>query len=85
MPTSQHVEQKTSFETLPEHLLAPINGAIVAWKVQTGEHVTEGQVVAIMEAMKMEVQVLAHQSGQIQISANVGTTCQADHVIASIQ
>ena len=85
MPTSQHVDQKTSFETLPEHLLAPINGAIVAWKVQTGEHVTEGQVVAIMEAMKMEVQVLAHQSGQIQISANVGTTCQADHVIASIQ
>jgi acetyl-CoA/propionyl-CoA carboxylase, biotin carboxylase, biotin carboxyl carrier protein len=37
-----------------EHLLAPINGVISAWKVENGEQVAEGQVVAIMEAMKME-------------------------------
>ena len=69
----------------PEHLQAPINGVIIAWKVQTGEQVSAGQVVAIMEAMKMEVQVLAHQDGLIQLLKEVGSTCYADQVIATIQ
>lgn len=67
-----------------EHLLAPINGVISAWKVENGEQVEEGQVVAIMEAMKMEVPVLAHQSGMIQLTALQGTTCHAEHIIGSI-
>ena len=64
-----------------EHLLAPINGVISAWKVENGEQVAEGQVVAIMEAMKMEVPVLAHQSGVIQLTAQQGATCHAEHII----
>ncbi|MHC5169872.1 acetyl/propionyl/methylcrotonyl-CoA carboxylase subunit alpha [Acinetobacter johnsonii] len=67
-----------------EHLLAPINGVISAWKVENGEQVAEGQVVAIMEAMKMEVPVLAHQSGMIQLTTLQGTTCHAEHIIGSI-
>ena len=67
-----------------EHLIAPINGVISAWKVENGEQVVEGQVVAIMEAMKMEVPVLAHQSGMIQLTALQGTTCHAEHIIGSI-
>ena len=67
-----------------EHLLAPINGVISAWKVESGEQVVEGQVVAIMEAMKMEVPVLAHQSGVIQLTAQQGATCHAEHIIGSI-
>ncbi|GAA5004606.1 biotin carboxylase N-terminal domain-containing protein [Acinetobacter puyangensis] len=82
---NSQVEQQQMQETQPEHLLAPINGVISAWKVQHDEHVEEGQVVAIMEAMKMEVQVLAHQAGQIQLIAAQGETCQADQVIANIQ
>ena len=71
-------------EVQPEHLLAPINGVISAWKVQNDEQVQEGQVVAIMEAMKMEVQVLAHRSGKMVIIAEQATTCQADQPIAQI-
>ena len=67
-----------------EHLLAPINGVISAWKVENGEEVAEGQVVAIMEAMKMEVPVLAHQSGVIQLIVQQGVTCHAEHIIGSI-
>lgn len=67
-----------------EHLIAPINGVISAWKVENGEQVAEGQVVAIMEAMKMEVPVLAHQSGVIQLIAQQGVTCHAEHIIGSI-
>ncbi|MCY1162238.1 N5-carboxyaminoimidazole ribonucleotide synthase [compost metagenome] len=71
-------------EVQPEHLLAPINGVISAWKVQNDEQVQEGQVVAIMEAMKMEVQVLAHRSGKMVITAERAATCQADQPIAQI-
>ncbi|MFL1456911.1 acetyl/propionyl/methylcrotonyl-CoA carboxylase subunit alpha [Acinetobacter baumannii] len=83
-PATAAQAQTAEPEVSAEHLLAPINGVISAWKVENGEQVTEGQVVAIMEAMKMEVQVLAHRNGVIQTGAEKGTTCHAETVIASI-
>ncbi len=69
----------------PEHLLAPINGVISAWKVKSGEQVEQGQVVAIMEAMKMEVPVRAHQTGVLDIMMQQGMRCHAEDIIASIR
>ena len=83
VPATQ-AEPLPTQEVQPEHLLAPINGVISAWKVQNDEQVQEGQVVAIMEAMKMEVPVLAHRSGVIQLLAQQGATCHADQPIAQI-
>ena len=84
-PTITAQDQPVTETTVSaEHLLAPINGVISAWKVENGEQVAEGQVVAIMEAMKMEVPVLAHQSGVIQLIAQQGVTCHAEHIIGSI-
>ncbi len=84
-PATAIQAQTAEPEVSAEHLLAPINGVMSAWKVENGEQVTEGQVVAIMEAMKMEVQVLAHRSGVIQISVEKGTTSQADSIIGTIR
>ena len=81
---TSHDQPATETAVSAEHLLAPINGVISAWKVENGEQVAEGQVVAIMEAMKMEVPVLAHQSGVIQLIAQQGVTCHAEHIIGSI-
>lgn len=78
------ISQTTEPEIHAEHLLSPINGVINAWKVENGEAVIEGQVVAIMEAMKMEVQVLAHRNGSIQIVVETGATCHADTIIGTI-
>ncbi|ENW78291.1 hypothetical protein F909_03978 [Acinetobacter sp. ANC 3929] len=75
----------TEPEIRVEHLLAPINGVMSAWKVAQGEQVTEGQVVAIMEAMKMEVPVLAHRSGMMKIEAEQGATYQAESIIGVIE
>lgn len=69
----------------PEHLLAPINGVISTWKVKSGDQVEQGQVVAIMEAMKMEVPVQAHQTGVLDIIMQQGISCHAEDIIASIQ
>lgn len=65
-------------------LRAPINGVISTWKIQEGDHVEQGAVVAIMEAMKMEIPVIAHQAGKIQHLSALGMTCNADQKIAEI-
>lgn len=83
-PATTSAEIAPALELQPEHLLAPISGMISAWKVEHGQQVEQGQVVAIMEAMKMEVPVLAHCSGKIEILSTQTTTCQADHLIAKI-
>ncbi len=78
-------QQSIEPELSAEHLLAPINGVVSSWKVTQGQQVTEGQIVAIMEAMKMEVPVLAHQSGVIQIVAEQGKSYQAEAIIGIIE
>ncbi|NIE96912.1 ATP-grasp domain-containing protein [Acinetobacter sp. Tr-809] len=83
-PATAVQAQTAELEVSAEHLLAPINGVISSWKVTQDEQVTEGQIVAIMEAMKMEVPVLAHRSGTLKILVEQGITCQAETSIAKI-
>ncbi|MGT2741823.1 biotin/lipoyl-containing protein [Streptococcus plurextorum] len=54
-------------------LKAPMAGTILSVKVQAGQTVTKGQVVAILEAMKMENEILAPADGtvsQVFVTAN---------------
>ena len=55
---SQHSE-----EAVPAHvdksLKSPLPGTILAIKVKVGDTVKEGQTIAILEAMKMENEILA--------------------------
>lgn len=74
------VEQSSS----PNDVIAPINGVITTWKVAEGAQVAKGEVIAIMEAMKMEIQVTAHQAGTLQHLAQTGKTLKADEKIAEI-
>ena len=48
------------------------------------EMVEKGDVVAVMEAMKMEVQVTAHRSGQIKQLAQIHQNYSNDEKIAEI-
>jgi len=65
-------------------VLAPISGVITVWKVQENDQVSQGDTIAIMEAMKMEVPVLAHQTGKIQKLIAINQTIIADTKIAAI-
>ena len=54
-------------------LRAPMPGKVVAFHVRAGDRVTRGQIVAVMEAMKMEHSVAAPRDGQVQcLSYGVG-------------
>ena len=49
-----------------EYIVAPIPGLILEIKVKVGSTVTAGQVVAILEAMKMENSLTSHVSGTVK-------------------
>ena len=51
-------------------MTSPLPGVIIAVKVNAGDTVKAGQVVAILEAMKMENEIQAEQDGVIT-SVNV--------------
>ncbi|TBO29377.1 carbamoyl-phosphate synthase large subunit [Aquabacterium lacunae] len=68
---------------LPEGCVAvctSVPGSLMAWRVQPGEVVRAGQCVALVEAMKMEFEILVEQGGRVDVLlAEVG------HVLADGQ
>ena len=71
--------------TDPAAVASPIAGNLHAWKVADGDEVKEGDVIAVMEAMKMEMQVSAHKAGRISLAAQAGTAQALGAVIAHIR
>ncbi|WP_326539838.1 acetyl/propionyl/methylcrotonyl-CoA carboxylase subunit alpha [Pseudorhodoferax sp.] len=65
-------------------LAAPVAGTVAAWKVEDGASVAEGDLVAVMEAMKMETQVLAHRAGRLSRLVEPGAYLGAGAPIARI-
>ena len=49
---------------------SPLPGVIVGMKVKVGENIKAGQTVAILEAMKMENEILSEYTGTV-VSVNV--------------
>ena len=70
----------TSAQAVP----APVSGTLQAWKVQDGDTVAEGQPIAVMEAMKMEMQIVAHRAGRITLQAAAARYLEAGTAIAHI-
>lgn len=56
-------------------LIAPMQGTIVKIAVAEGQRVESGELVAVIEAMKMEQPLTAHRAGIVRdLTATVGTT-----------
>lgn len=65
-------------------ILSPIQGTVVAVKAQPGCEVQAGEVLFIVEAMKMENEITAPRSGVIaEVRASPGATIEAGGVLAS--
>jgi acetyl-CoA/propionyl-CoA carboxylase biotin carboxyl carrier protein len=64
---------------------APITGTLLSWQVQAGATVEEGQVLAVMEAMKMEAQVLAPIAGVLRQEVTAGAFVEADVLLGRIE
>ncbi|MGF9566461.1 biotin carboxylase N-terminal domain-containing protein [Neorhizobium sp. JUb45] len=65
-------------------VLAPVPGLLVHWNVSDGAPVEKGDVLAMMDVMKMETAVSAPIAGTIRILAEAGSSQTAGAVIARI-
>ena len=66
-------------------ITAPISGTLQAFKVEDGAEVAAGDLIAVMEAMKMETQVTALRAGKIRLVAEAGAYLQAGTEIARFE
>jgi acetyl-CoA/propionyl-CoA carboxylase biotin carboxyl carrier protein len=62
-------------------ITAPVSGTLQAFKIADGATVVEGDLVAVMEAMKMETQVLAPKAGRLRLRVKEGDYVQAGDVL----
>lgn len=65
---------------------APMPGNILDVKVNAGDTVSEGQVLMVLEAMKMENDIVAPKAGTVaSVNVKKGDSVNRDDLLASIQ
>ena len=83
-PTAAPVAQET-----PDGMVAvraPMQGTIVSLDVKEGETVRQGQLLLVMEAMKMQHEITAPAAGIVRgIDVAVGDTVFEDHILMLIE
>ena len=69
-----------------DDLTSPMQGTIVKVSVADGDTVAEGDLILVLEAMKMEQPINAHKAGKISgLSLKAGDTVTAGAVLATIK
>jgi acetyl-CoA/propionyl-CoA carboxylase biotin carboxyl carrier protein len=66
-------------------VVSPMQGTVLAVEVIEGDEVREGQVICIVEAMKMENEITAHRHGHVtDLSVAVGEPVKTGQVICVV-
>ncbi|MEU1615719.1 biotin carboxylase N-terminal domain-containing protein [Streptomyces sp. NPDC005722] len=69
-----------------DSLTSPMQGTIVKIAVEEGQHVNEGDLVVVLEAMKMEQPINAHRAGTIKgLTADVGSSVSSGALLCEIK
>jgi acetyl-CoA/propionyl-CoA carboxylase, biotin carboxylase, biotin carboxyl carrier protein len=68
-----------------EAVVSPMQGTVLAVEVADGDDVRAGQVICVVEAMKMENEITAHRKGRVTgLSVAPGQTVQTGQVICVV-
>ncbi len=86
-PIAQQVRPpKTSGGRGKFEVEAPISGKIISFNVELGQSVQVGDVLLILDAMKMENEIVSEESGTIfKINSNVGDFVNAGDILLIIE
>ncbi|MCA1656610.1 MAG: ATP-grasp domain-containing protein, partial [Actinobacteria bacterium] len=84
-PPRRGAGRKAAAATTGDALISPMTGTIVKVAVSDGDSVAAGDLVVVLEAMKMEQPLAAHQAGTIKgLSAEVGSAITAGAAVCEI-
>ena len=68
-----------------ERVVSPMQGTVLAVEVSEGEDVIAGQVLCVVEAMKMENEITAHHDGVVrELSVTAGDAVQSGQLICVV-
>ncbi|MGN6332598.1 MAG: acetyl/propionyl/methylcrotonyl-CoA carboxylase subunit alpha [Motilibacteraceae bacterium] len=77
---------KASAAVSGDSLTSPMQGTIVKIAVEEGQEVAAGDLVVVLEAMKMEQPINAHKAGTVtSLAAEVGATVTSGAVLCEIK
>ncbi|MVA25900.1 biotin carboxylase N-terminal domain-containing protein [Agrobacterium vitis] len=65
-------------------ITAPVSGTVQSFKVTDGDQVQAGDLLAVMEAMKMETQIIATSAGTVSLIASEGDYLAAGSLLLKI-
>ncbi len=69
-----------------ETVSAPMPGTILSVNVSAGQSVNKGDVLMILEAMKMENEIMAPKSGKVaSVSVSKGSSVKTGDVLCAIE
>jgi len=69
-----------------DSLVSPLQGNVFKVPVEQGQEVSEGDLVCVIEAMKMENEITAHKSGKItELAAKEGAAVNSGDLLAKIE
>lgn len=84
-PIKETVKSETEFVSADGVAVkAPMPGSVLEVKVNNGDKVKFGDVLILLEAMKMENEIVATKDGIVKISVKVGDKINSGDVIAVI-
>jgi acetyl-CoA carboxylase biotin carboxyl carrier protein len=82
-PPAQDEKKEVSLATNVE---APMVGKILKLEKNAGDHVDEDEVIIVMEAMKMEIPIVAPATGTLkELKVAIGQAVEAEQVLAVIE
>ena len=84
-PVAQRARAKGADGRAGNDVVAPMHGVVVEMQVAPGDRVAEGQVVAVVEAMKMMNEIRAHRAGTVAaVHVEKGATVEAETPLLSL-
>ena len=66
-------------------VIAPMPGTVLKVNVNNGDTVASGDVILILEAMKMENEIVAPCAGKVTLNVKAGETVDTDALLASVE
>ena len=66
-------------------VISPMPGTVLRLNVNNGDTVASGDVILILEAMKMENEIVAPCAGKVTLNVKAGETVDTDALLASVE